>query len=204
MQLTEPITFLNDPPDAFMLNFAKFPGGALDAIRRIPADQAGIYFWFKTFDYPSDQEGFLSALTKDLLAPKFPRRVGHVQPYYEVALTSSTSIGNKKKNAIDQASKNASFRKHLQKLLNLSVLFQAPLYIGKSNDIKRRMDQHLADDSKLSTRLAEHGLRITDTALLVIPLAKDNSLGLDEMDDELLYEEIFSRLFNPLFNLRLG
>ena len=92
----------------------------------------------------------------------------------------------------------------MQQLLNLGVLLQAPLYIGKSKNVKKRMETHLSDDSPLSLRLAEHNLNISDTALLVIPMDGDINLNLDNMDDELLYEELFSRLFNPTFNLRIG
>jgi hypothetical protein len=204
MHLTDAITFLKEPANAYLLAFSKFPKGPNDAIERIPSEQPGIYFWFRTFQYPIDHEGFAAALTKDLNAPKFPTRVGQIQPYYEVSLASASYLGTKKTKALEQAMKSAEFRNHIRQLLSLSILLQAPLYIGKSKNIKRRIDEHLSDDSLLSKRLEEHGLRIQDTALLVVPMDGSVDLNLPGMDDELLYEEIFSRLFNPLFNLRLG
>jgi len=204
MNLNNAITFLNDPPNAYMLSFAKFPSGPMDAIQRIPDDQPGIYFWYRAFNYPTDKENFSIALKRDLNAPKFPTRTGQVAPYYEVSVASSSQLNNKKTKALDQAIKNNGFREHMQQLLNIGVLLQAPLYIGKSKNIKKRMETHLSDDSQLSLRLAEHNLNISDTALLVIPMDGDINLNLDNMDDELLYEELFSRLFNPTFNLRIG
>jgi hypothetical protein len=198
------ITYLSDPPNAYLLAFSKFTGGASDAIRRIPKDQPGIYFWYRTFEYPTDESGFSVSLRKDLLAPKFPTRVGQIQPYYEVSLASSSNMPPKKANALDKALTNNAFRLHIQQLLNLGLLLQAPLYIGKSKDIRRRMEEHLGEDSPLCRRLEEHGLRIEDTALLVVPMNESVDLNLENMDDELLYEEIFSRLFNPIFNLRIG
>lgn len=204
MKLSQAITYLTEPADAYILSFDKFPGGPTDAIQRIPDEQAGIYFWFRTFNYPSDEMGFSNALRRDLNAPKFPVRAGHIRPYYEVTVASASQMSARKENALGKALKDVSFRTHIRQLLNHSIILQAPLYIGKSQNIRRRISDHLADDSILSKRLAEHNLDITDTVLLVIPMDDGVNLNLDNMEDEMLYEEIFSRLFNPTFNLRIG
>lgn len=204
MELSTAITFLKEPPDAYILSFEKFPGGPLDAIQRIPDEQAGIYFWFRTFNYPSDEKGFSAALRRDLNAPKFPSRAGNIRPYYEVTIASSSQMSARKERALDTALKDVAFRTHIRQLLTQSIILQAPLYIGKSQNIRRRIADHLADDSILSKRLTEHELNITDTVLLVIPMNDEVNLNLYDMEDELLYEEIFSRLFNPTFNFRIG
>lgn len=204
MDSGNPITRFNEPINAYILHFSRFPGGASDAITRIPNEQAGIYFWYRAFNYPTSQEGFSKALKADLQAPKFPTRTGQVKPYYEVSIGSSPGLKPGKSRQLDQALKIDSFRSHLRQLLDVSIIFQAPLYIGKSKDIRNRTETHLSDGSPLQERLSQCHLQIKDTALLVMPMDDDIDLDLEGMDDELLYEEIFSRLFNPLFNLRIG
>lgn len=204
MNAGNPITRFKEPINAYILHFSRFPGGAADALTRIPNEQAGIYFWYRTFNYPTSQEGFSRALKADLEAPKFPTRTGQVKPYYEVSIGSSPGLRPGKARQLDQALKVNGFREHLRKLLDMSIMFQAPLYIGKSKDIRLRTETHLTDGSLLQERLSQCHLQIKDTALLVMPMNEEINLNLDGMDDELLYEEIFSRLFNPLFNLRIG
>lgn len=204
METESPITHFNKPVNAYILHFSRFPGGTSDAINRIPNEQAGIYFWYRAFNYPANEEGFSKALKEDLDAPKFPTRTGHVKPYFGVAISSASGLNRRKSKELETALKQEQFRTHLRELLNVSVIFQAPLYIGKSKDIRRRIQDHLSDESPLQERLQECNLSIEDTALLVMPKEEDINLGLDNMDDELLYEEIFSRLFNPLFNLKIG
>jgi len=204
MDTRGPITRFEEPISAFILHFSRFPGGANDAINRIANEQPGIYFWYRAFNYPTSKEGFSESLKADLVAPKFPTRTGFVKPYYEVSVGSSSTISKGKLRELDRAIDKSNFREHLQKLLDLSIMFQAPLYIGKSKDVRRRIETHLAEGSPLQERLSQCHLKIKDTALLVMPMEEDIDLELDNMDEELLYEEIFSRLFNPLFNLRIG
>lgn len=198
------ITSLGEPINAFVLHFSRFPGGAENAITRIPEKLHGIYFWYRAFNYPVSKEGFTDALKADLVARKFPTRIGQVKPYFEVSVGSSSVLSRGKMRELDTALENENFRKHLGRMLELSIIFQTPLYIGKSRDIRARTATHLTSGSPLQNRLSECNLRIKDTALLVMPLDEDVDLNLNGMDDELLYEEIFSRLFNPLLNLRIG
>lgn len=204
MDSGSPITRFKEPIDAYVLHFSRFPGGAVDAINRIPDEQAGIYFWYRAFNYPTSKDGFSQSFKADLSAPKFPTRTGLVKPYFEVSIGSSSSISQGKLRELDRALEKDNFREHLQKLLDLSIMFQAPLYIGKSKDVRRRVETHLSEGSPLQERLHQCNLKIKDTALLVMPMNQEIDLDLESMDEELLYEEIFSRLFNPLFNLRIG
>jgi len=204
MDPQSPIVLFKEPLNAYLLHFSRFPLGTADAVTRIPNNQAGIYFWFRAFNYPKERVGFSNALKKDLEAPKFPTRTGQVKPYFEVSVGSFSGISKGKSKQLDKALEEDTFRDHLRNLLNLSVIFQAPLYIGKSKDIRQRVESHLIDGSNLQGRLSQCQLDIEQTALLVIPMEEYVKLGLDDLDDELLYEEIFSRLFNPLLNLRIG
>jgi len=204
MDSGSPITRFKEPIEAYVLHFSRFPGGASDAINRIPDEQPGIYFWYRAFNYPTSKEGFSESFKNDLFAPKFPTRTVLVKPYFEVSIGSSSGLSRGKLKELDRALEKDHFREHLQKLLDLSIMFQAPLYIGKSKNVRRRIETHLSEGSPLQERLHQCNLSIKDTALLVMPMNEDVDLGLENIDDELLYEEIFSRLFNPLFNLRIG
>jgi hypothetical protein len=202
MNLSKPVTQLQEPPGAFILRFARFPLGASSAINHIPNCLAGIYVWYKLYNYPRDYEGFKSALFSDAAAPKFPERQGELKPYFNVKISSKGSISNTKQPQIIEALESDRFRGKLQRALDHLALFQAPLYIGKSRNIKTRIEQHLKTGSLLNMRLQEHQISMDDTALLVIPSEQENDDCSENEED--LYEEIFSRLLNPLFNLRLG
>lgn len=204
MDLENPVTRFKEPINAYVLHLSRFPGGALDAISRIPDGQSGIYFWYRAFNYPTSKEGFTETFKKDLFASKFPTRTGFIKPYFEVSIGSFSGLSRGKIKELEQALENDSFRAHIQKLLDLSIMFQAPLYIGKSSNVRKRIETHLTKDSPLQERLLQCDLSIKDTALLVMPMQEDSENELKTMDDELLYEEIFSRLFNPPFNLRIG
>jgi hypothetical protein len=103
--------------------------------------------------------------------------------------------------ALERALERPSFRATLQHTLSLSILFQTPLYVGKAANLRMRIGQHLNEGSELSSRLAEVGVAIRMSSLLLLPLAVEQA---GNEADEDLHEEIFSRLFNPLFTLRYG
>jgi hypothetical protein len=198
------VEHLKEPEGAFILRLGAFPSGPLSAIDRIPDNIPGIYAFYKTFNYPISQAGFVNALYKDLEAPRFPSRSGSVKPYYKVTISSLVGYSDGKADRINEALKRESFRKNLQKTLNQALLLQAPLYVGKSNDLRRRITQHLEPDSELSVRLTAHEITQNRLALLLIPTTEYESDSPPTVKDEELFEEIFSRLFSPMLNLRLG
>lgn len=198
------VEHLKEPEGAFILRFGAFPLGPLSATDRIPDKIPGIYAFYKTFNYPTSQTGFVDALYNDLNAPRFPSRSGAVKPYYNVTISSLVGYSNGKAERISEALKNASFRENLQKTLNQALLLQAPLYVGKSNDLRRRITQHLESDSDLSIRLTAHGITQNRLALLLIPTSEHEMCSMPTEKEEELFEEIFSRIFSPLLNLRLG
>lgn len=90
------------------------------------------------------------------------------------------------------------------------------MYIGKSVDLRMRIESHLKAESPLRKRLREASVEIDNCLLLILPVSKQQagdegepdsvrpSEASVELEDELLFEEIFSRLFNPTFTLRIG
>ncbi len=160
----------------------------------------------------------------DLRSPKFQERTGSIKPFYELTLRSQTWFSPGKMESLKSAVHDPAFRSGLLATLNHSILLQAPLYIGKSINLKSRIAAHLTEGSILCKRLSEANVEMRRTLLFIIPnqvdehqIGKDtaNESELDqlptvdsELEDEtpyeLIYEEIYSRLFNPLFTIRIG
>jgi hypothetical protein len=217
------VTILKEPEGAILLNLGRFPGGFETALDRMPGGAAGVYSWYRAFNYPDDPETLLQHLIHDLEAPKFIERSGSIKPYYDITIKSKSWFSEAKKASLKSALDDQIFRRGLLDTLSLSVLLQAPLYIGKAVDLRNRISTHLKEGSILRERLAQAGVSIDRTLLLIIPNPENprddgdqlknveaNAMS-EDIDDEspqsaheLLYEEIYSRLFNPQFTIRLG
>lgn len=204
---------LGSPRGAALFNLAAFPTGATAVLERIPEEQSGIYAWFRTFNFSDDPRVFFDELIAAVEQPKFQTRTGDIAPYFGVTIQSKSRISQGKKDDIQQALQNANFRNALRFSLQWSVLFQTPLYIGKSSNLRLRTEQHLRAGSALRTRLDAASIDIEKACLLTLPTDEINAINTDDLaeiynDDlspsEELFEEIFSRLFNPSFTVRLG
>lgn len=220
------VTVLKEPEGAILLNLGRFPGGVESALDRVPGGTAGVYSWYRSFNYPDEPESLLQQLMHDLDAPKFIERSGSIKPYYDITIKSKSWFSEAKKATLKLAVEDQIFRRGLLDTLSLSVLLQAPLYIGKAVDLRNRISTHLKEGSILRERLAQAGVSIDRTLLFIVPnpesLSGDGdqlrdvngngmSEDLNDLDEEppqsaheLLYEEIYSRLFNPQFTIRLG
>ena len=189
-----------------LLNLPKFPSGYLAALNRIP-EERGVYAFFPYYCYPDDPDDLYSALVAGVERKKFADRKASIVPYYAVTLESKTGISPGKLPQLKEALKNDAFRKDLIETLGNSLLFQSPLYLGKSKNIRGRIRQHLEGASDLRDRLLDAGYSIESTSILIIPSANDISSEINEGDDidsDGLAEEVLSRLFHINFNIRLG
>jgi len=220
------VTELREPEGALLLNLGRFPGGVISALDRIPSALPGVYSWFRAFDYSDNPKLLLQQLMHDLTAPKFIERSGSIKPYYDITIRSKSWFSDAKIGDLKLALEDPVFRRGLLETLSLSVLLQAPLYIGKAVDLRKRISRHLKEGSILRERLSQAGVTIDRTLLFIvpnlecirantdqIPQAQNDEFPeyLDDLDEddpqppyELLYEEIYSRLFNPQFTIRLG
>lgn len=218
------VTQLSEPEGSFLLDLTLFPSGPLSVLDRIPENIAGVYSWFRAYHYSDDPEILYEQVMKAVLAPKFLTRSGMIKPFYEVTIGAKSWFSDNKKTQLKQALLDPIFRRGLLDTLRCSILFQSPLYIGKSTDIKRRVSSHLKDGSHLRERLKTAMVDVEQTLLLIVPniileeddITKSNHVVSDDKEDqslngeldfdayEILYEEIFSRLFNPSFTIRLG
>jgi hypothetical protein len=206
MLTSKAIVQLERPIGAMLLNLPKFPSGFSSAFDRIP-DQRGVYAFFPYQHYPDDADALFEAIIADIERKKFADRQTTLAPYYGITLESKTSLSQTKLPHLKKALKNDDFRRDLIETLGNSLLFQSPLYLGKSKSLRGRIRQHLESSSDLRERLAEAGYDIERTSILVIPSFEeptDASEEVEGIDADGLTEEILSRLFHIHFTLRLG
>lgn len=137
-------------------------------------------------------------------------------------LQSETSFS--KGDALKELAADPSFRQLLFMLLENSLLFQQPLYIGKATNLHSRIQSHLREGGILRERLTAAGHNINRCKLLLIHTSHSiSSLAPEDVDEkeefdsqgsedcefsefasERLVEDILSRLFIPSFTLRYG
>jgi len=214
---TSSVFELKHPEGAVLFNLSSFSDGATSVIDRISEGLAGIYAWFRVYQLRDSPEDFAEDILDAIRAPKFQSRTGDIAPYYEIALHSKSYIPEGKEKALRAALKNDDFRASMKHAMQWSMLFQAPLYVGKSSNLKSRVTQHLKSGSTLRSRLRVAGIDLDNTYLLLVPTpdqSHSTDIPLESEDDEghsgnessyeLLFEEVFSRLFNPTFTIRLG
>jgi hypothetical protein len=206
---------LQHPEGAVLFNLSAFADGPTSVVDRISGGVAGFYAWFRVYQFRDDANEFADDLVDAIRSPKFQSRTGDVPPYYEVSLSSKSYIPEGKEKALREALKDEEFRTSMKHAMAWSMLFQAPLYVGKSSNIKSRVGQHLKNGSPLRQRLGAAGIEMDRTYLLIVPTpvqSQDHGATDAVSDDldgtsspyELLFEEVFSRLFNPTFTIRLG
>lgn len=213
-ELIDSVLELGKPAGSVLFNLAAFESGANSVIERISDGQSGIYAWFRSYAFSDSNEKFYSELISAIESPKFQPRSGDIVPYYGLTIESRSKISTGKATALRQAVENKSFRDAMRLALQWSILFQAPLYIGKSTNLKNRIEQHLRNGSVLRSRLESVSIDIDKSYLLIVPVdelyeLKEFDANAAEDDGELLqyeelFEEVFSRLFNPSFTVRLG
>lgn len=207
--LSQPVVVFSAEAGIFILNLAAFPSGAASAIERIPDATPGIYAWYRSFAYPDDPAAFCEKLLNDVEQKKFIDRNAVVPPHFTVTIASHSTFSEPKKEALKNALATDTFRHDLRRALSCGILFQTPLYIGKASHLRKRIKQHLEPDSPLRTRLQAVGIDIKRCTVLFIPTepppaSVPPTTELEDIAAEALYEEVFSRLFNPHFSIKYG
>lgn len=210
---------LTDFTGAGIIYGRRFNGSTDALLERVP-QCPGIYAFFKDIELNTeDPTVFFEGLTREMRSKKFVDREGSINPLYHVTLRSKTDIPKSKLDQIKSLSEDSSFRKSVTQALKLSLIFQSPLYVGKAIDLRSRLRQHYDPTSPLSQRLSTAGTSLYTTTVVLLPILDDtqsSDLNSDDLEDEsdnaqqldedqsLIYEEIFSRIFSPLFTIRYG
>ncbi|GEM_PF-1162821 len=197
--------------------------GVNAVLSRIPQNINGIYAWYRRFSFNEkafdDPEVFIAEILGEIYKDHCAEREGQLPPMYRVALKPGTSFA--KTDSLKKFSASKPFRKFVLTLLENSLVFQQPLYIGKATNLQNRIRNHLSEGSRLRERLSLAGHSIDQCRLLLVGMPSESlglseSLGssdvdaeifdseLPETEPELLVEDILSRLFLPSFTLRYG
>lgn len=217
--------------DLITINLALL-GSPLKVLNLLPDNQPAVYAWHRNYNLPNPQKTtaqiFYESLLQEIYKPHSIKREAKLPPAYKLELHPYTHISKTKKDALRAHCEKESFRKTLHSTLENSILYSQPLYIGKSKDIKKRTEQHLAHDSQLRSRLSTANINISKCKLLINLTTEEppsESLDIDSQDEytedinqidefdadqqnstseELVIEDILSRLFLPSFTIRYG
>lgn len=184
------------------------PGGVSAVCERLPAAPA-IYAWLRTVRICANRGAaeFTASVTAAVEAPAAPEWTSRLGPLHAVTLESRSELSRAKQDRLESLASNEAFRRYAARILEGAAVLQAPLYVGKAQDLQRRIRQHLDPMSDLSVRLREAGIRLDDCTLAYAVIEDASaSAGCWEEDSQilLLMEELITRICRPGFVLRPG
>jgi len=211
----------------FLIDLRRLRGGVSSVLGRIPKETPGIYAWYRTINLPdpvaASEDSFSRAIVDVTLAPHSAERQARLPPAHQVVLRPFQTVSQRKRSALKSYCASPKFRQMFSQVMDLSFLFQQPVYVGKAADLSVRIAQHLAPKSALRLRLAEARMDIDTARLLIYTIDPDvyeelPSLTIADVVDaddetdaesdllpvELVMEEFLSRLFLPSFSMRYG
>ena len=212
-------------PNIAVVRGACIGGGVEAFVARVP-DRPGVYVWHQDHTHlaKTDQpRELVRNLAQSISAPHCLPRRASLGPAFAVSLESSRAL--RKSGELEEALKGRAFKQSLQEILGLSMFLQAPLYVGKaSQSLRVRVRQHLDGSSGLRARLEEAEIVLRKCTVLFVEsptsaLPPESKPGSDDAlphqgdhpgDDcpppqpreELLLEELISKLFLPTFSQR--
>lgn len=197
--------------DEFVLRYIAMRdsrGGSTGLCERLPTAPA-IYAWFRTIRIPFNHgpTEFVASITSAIEAPAAPLWTSKLGPMHSATLESRSSLSTSKESRLEESSLSEDFRKHTSRIIEAAAVLQAPLYVGKANDLQRRVRQHLEPMSELSVRFRDAGIRINDCTLAYAILESSDPRESSWVDDQsvlTLIEEIITRICRPGFVARHG
>ncbi len=166
-------------------------------LNRIPSSTGGVYAWYRRFQLePSvadDPELFIKFLLDELCKGHSAPREARLPPAHRIILQPETCFS--KEALLKEFAADASFRQLLFMLLNNSLIFQQPLYIGKATNLYSRIRSHLREGSIFRERLVSAGHNINKCRLLLIyvpnnslKISIENSNEDNELDNQVVEE----------------
>lgn len=138
--------------NAFLYDLSKIRGESA-ILNRIPDNMSGVYAWYRNFKIDTaaidNPEVFVSSILQELCKPHCVTRETSFPPSHRLIVEPETRFSKRKEEALRQYANNFFFRELLITLLNNCLLFQQPLYIGKANNLRNRIKDHLSVESIL-------------------------------------------------------
>jgi len=185
------------------LDLVAVPGGSTSACHRLP-DTPEIYAFFsQTLHIPtSDPEKFVEAVNQLIDRKASPTHEATVGSLHRIALDNRSTLGPKKQAMLQEHAKSEHFREVLANLVMKSSPLRSPLYVGQTDNLRRRITQHLDPTSDLSTRLRKENVAL-DECVLSYTLVEAN-IYMNQPHVLMLIEDVITRLLRPGFVARIG
>lgn len=175
-------------------------GGAATAAQRLPQCPA-IYAWFRDLSFQASDDDLAQAIVHAIGSPAAVSHTRPVGPLHQVTLTATSRLPDGKTAALCEMCQVDQWRTHLRAILTRATILQAPLYVGKANNLRSRFLQHIDPLSDLAVRLrganVDIGRSVFAYSLIDGPSAKDDQ-------HLLVIEDVLTRLCRPGFVLRPG
>ena len=200
--------------------------GDISAISDTINDSPGIYAWYRHREL---KEVTPEKVFQEIRSSAHPSFSAEVSRYSDVevsskipAIESSSKSNLKLKTSAEYFLKDNIFANSVHDSIRFSLLFDSPLYIGASMNLKTRITDHLKGNSDLKNHLKTGGFgrhRIAHEEYMPIDIKKTKLLimYIDDMDENFLsnrpddtksadktLEHITQLLYRPPFVRRLG
>lgn len=186
---------------------------------RIP-EFPGCYAWFlPLWIYQKDLDGFIRFVNTFFSYEETPEKEVEAPFTWEsVNLRVRRSVkiraNDENRTTWQRILSDLEAKDALQQVLMEATLLTPPLYVGRTNNLKRRYLQHTGGDrdkntlcTRFTEHVAKHGFKIgvRDLLFICIQTQKDVSLIFDDLGEKdlnLLIEQILTQFCRPPFSLR--
>jgi hypothetical protein len=185
------------------VDFGTLVGGSRTACERLPAAPA-LYAWFRNVELRArfDSQDFVDTICAAIEARSAPDLASRLGPMHRVTLESKSELSESRRTLLSSLATNLEFRKYLASLLSRGSLLQAPLYVGKAQNLQARTQRHLQPMSDLAIRLRDADIDITN-CILAYTIVQDVLFANDDQTLRLI-EEILTRICRPGFVAKPG
>ena len=182
------------------LAFGSVFGGTRAALALLP-EVPSLYAFFRSvvLSPNSDSDQFSKAVLDHLESALAPEHTAKFGPLHTGRLASRPMLPPSLAQRLRSFCDTLEAREFVAALIQHATPLQAPLYVGKTNDLRRRIAEHMEPMSNLSVRLRESGLSLEKTLLsycIFDELTEDNEIR--------LLEEVLTYYCRPGFVLRPG
>jgi hypothetical protein len=185
------------------LDLVAVPGGSTSACHRLPDTPAIYAFFSQTLFIPtSDPKLFVAALNQLIDRKASPTHEANVGSLHRVALDNRSTLGPKKQALLEEYAESENFRLYFADVIMKSSPLRSPLYVGQTENLKRRIIQHLDPTSDLATRLRKEGIAL-DECVLSYTLVEGATCA-SQPQVLTLIEDVITRLLRPGFVARIG
>ncbi|MCF6203447.1 MAG: hypothetical protein L3J59_07220 [Methylococcaceae bacterium] len=178
---------------------------------KIP-DKAGVYIWRYWPNMNSHSaDDILELINK--LQNNFPSQEENLSNSRLTVTVERTPFGKKYGNkflGIDNKNKVDSFKRIIKKneearlslihTLEVLVASSPPIYIGKANNLRKRLSEHFDSETNLLSNIYNAGISLDD--IYISYIIDDISSDVDAVTTTI--EEILQRLTNPPYTKRYG